>query len=235
MTAFAPADWLALFQAAPPIPAAAVADPIGAELVGYRVLLDQWQQALESGAAEPARAAVAALARHIDQQRARQVRRVCSPGPWFDPLIELPVPAVAVPSLLALPLPGWLAAGAGFWLALADYRQKLDAFCLPYRDLGTRTLGRLEQVHPLTTITSAAGLFAHWQRCQDQVESEIVCAPSWGAALAGVATAAAALRVAHRQCLEAALGVQLDGAGQRALSEEIAAVRRQLRKLAQDA
>jgi hypothetical protein len=235
VTAFAPADWFALFQAAHPMSAAADTDPSGAELEGYRVLLDQWQQALEAGAAEPARAALAALARHIDQQRARHVRRVCSPGPWFDPLIELPLPAVAVPALPALPLPGWLAAGARFWLALADYRQKLDAFCLPYQGLGTRTLGQLEQVQPVTAITSAAGLFAHWQRCQDRVESEIIRAPSWGAALAGVTAAAAALRVAHRQCLEAALGVQLDGAGQRALSDEIAAVRRQLRKLAQDA
>lgn len=229
MTAFAPPDWLAVFQAAPP--AVAAADAFGAELESYRVLLDQWQQALGLGTPEPARAALAALARHIDQQRARHVRRVCSPGPWFDPLIELPVPAVAVPALPALPLPGWLAAGARFWLALADYRQKLDAFCLPYQRLGTRTLGRLEQAHPVTAITSAAGLFAHWQRCQDQVESEIVRAPSWGGALAGVTAAAAALRVTHRQCLEEALGVQLDAAGQRALSDEIAAVRRQLRKL----
>jgi len=215
------------------MPAAADTDPFGAELEGYRVLLDQWQRALEVGAAEPARVALAALARHIDQQRARQVRRVCSPGPWFEPLVELPVPVFAAPALPALPLPGWLAAGTGFWLALAGYRQTLDAFCLPYQGLGTCTLNRLEQVRPVTAITSAAGLFAHWQRCQDQVESEIIRAPSWGSALAGVAAAAAALRVAHRRCLEAVLGVQLDGAGQRALSEELAAVRRQLRKLTQ--
>ncbi|HEX2797444.1 MAG TPA: hypothetical protein VHN38_10185, partial [Immundisolibacter sp.] len=194
-----------------------------------------WQQALEAGAAEPARVALAALARHIDRQRPRQLRRVCSPGSWFEPLVELPLPAVAAPVLPALQLPGWLAAGAGFWLALAGYRQKLDAFCLPYQGLGTRTLRRLEQARPVTAITSAAGLFAHWQRCQDQVESEIVRAPSWGTSLASVAAAAAALRVAHRQCLEAALGVQLDGAGQRALSEELAAIRRQLRKLTQGA
>lgn len=231
MTAFAPPDWLALFQAEPP--AVAAADAFGAELESYRVLLEQWQRALEVGGGEPARAALAGLARHIDQQRARQVRRVCSPGPWFDPLVELPVSVSAVPALPALPLPGWLAAGARFWLVLADYRQKLDAFCLPYQGLGTRTLGRLEQIPPVTAITSATGLFAHWQRCQDQVESEIVRAPSWGTALAGVAAAAAALRVAHRQCLEAALGVQLDGADQRALSEELATIRRQLRKLTQ--
>ncbi|ANX03051.1 hypothetical protein PG2T_01830 [Immundisolibacter cernigliae] len=234
MTAFAPADWLALFQAAPSMPAADT-EPFGSQLEDYRLLLDRWQQALEAGAAEPARVALAALARHIDRQRPRQLRRVCSPGPWFEPLVELPVPAVAAPALPALPLPGWLAAGAGFWLALVSYRQKLDAFCLPYQGLGTRTLTRLEQARPATAITSAAGLFAHWQLCQDQVESEIVRAPSWVASSAGVAAAAAALRVAHRQCLEAALGVQLDGAGQRALSEELAAIRRQLRKLTQGA
>lgn len=217
------------------MPAAADTDPFGGELEGFRVLLDQWQQALEAGVAEPARVALAALARHIDQQRLRQLRRVCSPGPWFEPLLELPLPAVAAPVLPALQLPGWLAAGAGFWLALAGYRQTLDAFCLPYQGLGTRTLRRLEQVRPVTAITSAAGLFAHWQLCQDQVESEIVRAPSWGTSLAGVAAAAAALRVAHRQCLEAALGVQLDGAGQRALSAELAEIRRQLRKLTQGA
>lgn len=215
--------------------AAADTDPFGGELEGFRVLLDQWQHALEAGVAEPARVALAALARHIDRQRPRQLRRVCSPGPWFEPLLELPVPTVAAPALPALPLPGWLAAGAGFWLALADYRQKLDAFCLPYQGLGTRTLRRLEQVRPVTAITSAAGLFAHWRCCQDEVESEIIRAPSWGAALASVTAAAVALRVAHRQCLEAVLGVQLDGAGQRALSEELAVIRRQLRKLAQGA
>lgn len=217
------------------MPAAADTDPFGSELEGYRVLLDQWQQALEAGAAEPARVALAALARHIDRQRPRQLRRVCSPGPWFEPLVELPVPVFTAPTLPALPLPGWLAAGAGFWLALAGYRQKLDAFCLPYQGLGTRTLRRLEQARPVTAITSAAGLFAHWQLCQDQVESEIIRAPSWGTSLASVAAAAAALRVAHRQCLEAALGVQLDGTGQRALSEELAAIRRQLRTLTQGA
>ncbi len=217
------------------MPAAADTEPFGGELEGFRVLLDQWQQALDAGVAEPARVSLAALARHIDRQRPRQLRRVCSPGPWFDPLVELPVPAVAAPALPALPLPGWLAAGAGFWLALAGYRQTLDAFCLPYQGLGSRTLNRLEQVPMVTAITSAAGLFAHWQLCQDQVESEIVRAPSWGTSLASVAAAAAALRVAHRQCLEAALGVQFDGAGQRALSEELAAMRRQLRKLAQGA
>ena len=128
----------------------------------------------------------------------------------------------------------WLGGcGAAFWRALAGYRQTLDAFCLLYQGLGTRTLNRLEQVRPTPAITSAAGLFAHWQLCQDQVESEIVRAPSWSASLAGVAAAAAALRVAHRQCLEAALGVQLDGAGQRALSDELAAIRRQLRHLTQ--
>lgn len=212
---------------------AADADSFGGELEAYRVLLDHWQQALEAGVAEPARVALAALARHIDRQRARQLRHICSPGRWFEPLVELPLPAVAMPALPALALPGWAAAGAAFWRALAGYRQTLDAFCLLYQGLGTRTLNRLEQVRPVPAITSAAGLFAHWQLCQDQVESEIVRAPSWSASLAGVAAAAAALRVAHRQCLEAALGVQLDGAGQRALSDELAAIRRQLRHLTQ--
>lgn len=231
MTAFAPADWLALLRAAPSTPPVAPrAGLLAEELDGYRVLLDNWQHAVRDGLAEPARLALAALARHVDERRPRQLRQLCSPGPWFEPLADLPLPmftALPAPAIL----PGWLAAGFDFWQSLFDYRQRVDAFCAPYQNLGARTLVRLQQTPDALVIGSAAGLYAHWQRCQDQIESDIVRSNSWCASLARVAGAAASLRAAHRQCLELLLGVNLDGVAQRALSDEIADIRRQLRAL----
>lgn len=230
MTAFATADWLALLQAAPATPADAQEALLAGELEGYRVLLDHWQQGLRDGVAEPARVALAALARHIDERRPRQLRQLCSPGPWFQPLVELPMPTFAVPAVPTV-LPGWLTAGLGFWQSLLDYRQRVDAFCAPYQRLGALTLTRLEQTPDTLVIDSAAGLFARWQHYQDQVESEIVRTQSWSESLGQVTGAAATLRATHRQCLELLLGVNLDGAAQRALSQEVADIRRQLRAL----
>lgn len=230
MTASAPTDWLALLQAAPATPAVAQETLLAGELEGYRVLLDHWQQGLRDGVAEPARAALAALARHIDEQRPRQLRQMCSPGQWVQPLIDSPMLTFAVPAVPAI-LPGWLAAGLGFWQALSDYRQRVDTFCAPYQRLGARTLARLEQTPDASAVDSAAGLYAQWQRCQDQIESEIVRTQSWPESLGQVNRTAAALRVAHRQCLELLLGVNLDSAAQRAISDELAVIRRQLRDL----
>lgn len=230
VTAFAPADWLALLQAAPATPTVANKALLAGELEGYGVLLDAWQRGVQDGAADPARFALTTLARHVDDQRPRQMRRLCSPGPWFEPLVDLPLPATG--TLPAPPiLPGWMAAAVGFWQALLEYRQQVEAFCMPYQNLGARTLVRLEQTSDAPAIDSAAGLYACWQRCHDQIESDLVRTHSWSASLARVTGAAASLCAAHRQCLELLLGVNLDGAAQRALSHEVADIRRQLRAL----
>ncbi len=230
VTAFAPADWLALLQAAPATPAAANQALLAGELEGYRILLEAWQRGVQDDIADPAHVALTTLARHVDERRPRQLRRLCMPGPWFEPLVDLPVPAVG--TLPALPgLPAWMAVGFGFWQAVLEYRQRVDAFCAPYQNLGTRTLARVEQTSDVPRLDSAAELYAHWQQSQDQIESEIVRAGAWSRSLGEVAAAAAALRAAHRQYLELLLGVNLDGSGQRALSDEVADIRRQLRAL----
>nr|ART40483.1 K44 [uncultured bacterium] len=230
MTASAPADWLALLQAAPAMPAAANQTLLAGELEGYSVLLDAWRRGVQDNIADPARGALTTLARHVDERRPRQLRHLCMPGPWFEPLVDLPVPAFG--TLPALPgLPAWMAVGIGFWHALLEYRQRVEAFCAPYQNLGTRTLARLEQTPDAPMLDSAAELYAHWQQCQDQIESELVRTQSWSLSLGHVTAAAAALRAAHRQCVELLLGVNLDGSGQRALSDEVADIRRQLRAL----
>lgn len=230
VTAFAPADWLALLQAVPARPAVANQALLAGELEGYILLLDAWQRGVQDDVADPARVALTTLARHVDERRPRQLRRLCMPGPWFEPLVDLPVPAVG--TLPALPgLPAWMAVGFGFWQAVLEYRQRVDAFCAPYQNLGTRTLARLQQTPDTLRLDSAAELYAHWQQSQDQIESEIVRAGAWSRSLGEVIAAAAALRAAHRQYLELLLGVSLDGSGQRALSDEVADIRRQLRAL----
>ncbi|WP_448510462.1 hypothetical protein [Immundisolibacter sp.] len=230
VTAFAPADWLALLQAATATPTVAKEALLAGELESYRVLLDAWQSGLQDDIADPARFALTTLARHVDERRPRQLRRLCMPGPWFEPLVDLPAPAFGTLPALA-GLPAWMAVGFGFWQAVLEYRQRVDAFCAPYQNLGTRTLARLEPTPDAPVLDSAAGLYAHWQHCQDQIESEIVRAPSWSLSLSQLVATAAALRAAHRRCLEVLLGVDLEGAGQRALSDEVADIRRQLRAL----
>jgi hypothetical protein len=89
----------------------------------------------------------------------------------------------------------------------------------------------MQQTPDTPRLDSAAEVYAHWQQSQDQLESEIVRAGAWSRSLGEVAAAAAALRAAHRQYLELLLGVNLDGSGQRALSDEVADIRRQLRAL----
>nr|ART37728.1 E200 [uncultured bacterium] len=230
VTAFAPADWLALLQAAPATRSVGNEPLLAGELEGYGVLLDAWQRGVQDDIADPARVALTTLARHVDERRPRQLRHLCMPGPWFEPLVDLPLPAFG--TLPALPgLPAWMAVGFGFWHALLEYRQRVEAFCAPYQNLGTRTLARLEQTPDAPLLDSAAGLYAHWQQSQDQIESEIVRTPSWSLSLGQMTSAAAALRAAHRQYLELLLGVNLDGSGQRALSDEVADIRRQLRAL----
>ena len=230
VTAFAPADWLALLQAAPATPAVANQALLVGELEGYRILLEAWQRGVQDDIADPAHVALSTLARHVDERRPRQLRRLCMPGPWFEPLLDLPVPAFG--TLPALPgLPAWMAVGFGFWQAVLAYRQRVDAFCAPYQNLGTRTLARVQQTPDTPRLDSAAEVYAHWQQSQDQLESEIVRASAWSRSLGQVAAAAAALRAAHRQYLELLLGVNLDGSGQRALSDEVADIRRQLRAL----
>ncbi len=230
MTVFAPADWLALLQAAPATPTVAKEALLAGELEGYRILLDAWQRGVQDDIADPARVALTTLARHVDERRPRQLRQLCTPGPWSDSLADLALPAFG--ALPALPdLPAWMAVGVGFWHVLLEYRQRVEAFCAPYQNLGTRTLARLEQTPDALMFDSAAGLYAHWQHCQDQIESDIVRAPSWSLSLSQLVATAAALRAAHRRCLEVLLGVDLDGAGQRALSDEVADIRRQLRAL----
>lgn len=230
VTAFAPADWLALLQATPATPTVANQALLAGELEGYRVLLDAWQRGVQDDIVDPAHVALTTLARHVDERRPRQLRRLCMPGPWFEPLVDLPVPAFG--TLPALPgLPAWMAVGFGFWQAVLEYRQRVDAFCAPYQNLGTRTLARLQQTPDTPRLDSAAEVYAHWQQSQDQIESEIVRAGAWSRSLGEVAAAAAALRAAHWQYLELLLGVSLDGSGQRALSDEVADIRRQLRAL----
>ena len=230
MTASAPADWFALLQAAPATPTVVNQALLADELEGYGVLLDAWQRGVQDEMADPAHVALTTLARHVDERRPRQLRRLCMPGPWFEPLLDLPLPAVG--TLPALPnLPAWMAVGFGFWHAVLEYRQRVDAFCAPYQNLGTRTLVGLQQTPDAPRLHSAAEVYAHWQNTQDRIESEIVRTRSWSLSVGQVVAAAAALQAAHRQCLELVLGISLDSRGQRALSDEVADIRRQLRAL----
>jgi hypothetical protein len=198
-------------------------DSLAEELAGYQVLLDAWLQALRDGA--PPQRALEMLARHVDEARPRQLRRLLSPGEWFEPWLTLPL--TDAPPLPGVPfLPVWMAGGIALWRALAVARRHLDVFVSPYRRLGTRTLARVAALPE--SADSAPAVYAAWRRCQQAEEADIVQSPAWPVALARVASANAALRQSHQELLSTWLGV--DSADRyRAFSSELASLRRRLR------
>lgn len=234
MTDFAPADWLSLLQgAAAPSPAIADGGVLARHLGSYRCLLESWLQALESGAADPPGQALAVLSRHVQSECLRQLRTALSPGPGWDVLTSLPLPPTDL-SIDAVLLSGWAAAGFKLWQAVLAYRRHVDEFCALYDGLGVQTLSRLQAELAGSTdpeIDTVAGLHAHWQSSQDACEASIVRSGSYAWRLAQVTGAAAAVRDAHRQWLAQWVGVETDAVALRALGEEVAAIRRQLREL----
>jgi hypothetical protein len=199
-------------------------DPLAEELASYQALLDAWLHALEDGA--PAQRALETLARYVDEARPRQLRRLLSPGDWFEPWLALPLPEASLLASVPL-LPAWMEGGIALWRALAVARQYLDDFVLPYRQLGSRTLARIIQLSD--TADSAPAVYAAWRRCQQAEEAEIVRSPAWPIALARVASANAELRQSHQELLSAWLGVDDNTDRYRALSSELASLRRRLR------
>lgn len=203
---------------------AAPDDALAEELASYQVLLDAWIRALQEGA--PAQRALETLARHVDDTKPRQVRRLLSPGDWFEPWLALPVTEATLPSDAQF-LPVWMAGGIAWWRALAAVRHHLEVFVAPYRLLGTRTLARL--MAAAESADSAPAVYAAWRRYQHDEEAKIVRSPAWPVALERVASANAALQQAHQALLSAWLGVDDNTHRYRALSSELAELRRRLR------
>jgi hypothetical protein len=167
------------------------------------------------------------LARHVDEARPRQVRRLLSPGEFYEPWLALPLPEASLLSSVPL-LPAWMAGGIALWRALAVARQCLDDFVSPYLQLGTRTLAGVVQLSD--SPDGAPAVYAAWRRCQQAEEAEIVRSPAWSVALARVVSANAALRQSHQELLSAWLGVDDNTDRYQALSNELASLRRRLRQ-----
>ena len=206
----------------PTLPAAD--DSLAEELAGYQVLLDAWAQALEDGS--PPRCALEVLARHVDARRPRDLRRMLSPGEWFEPWLDLPLCEAAVMPGHGF-MPAWMGGGITFWRALVAARRHIDAFVCPYQQLGTRTLARLLELRE--PAESVPAVYAAWWRCQQALEADIVRSPAWSGALAAVADANAALRRSHQDLLSTWLGLADNTGLYRALSDELASLRRRLR------
>lgn len=223
------AEWLKLLHAPIPNPPGGAGDDLLArQLAGYRCLVDSWEEALQVGRPDAPGHALRALARHVQEQCLGQIRAWLSAGPTWDAVARLPLPPVAPAVFLAVP---GGAQGLTLWCALQGYQREVDRFCALYQSLGADTLARIEAVLEAPAaprIESVAALYALWQSCQDACEASIVRGDQYALRLAAVASAVAALRAAHHQwCV--VMGVAHDSGAQRALSEEIAAIRRQLR------
>ncbi|HCO43098.1 MAG TPA: hypothetical protein DCZ11_03430 [Gammaproteobacteria bacterium] len=233
MTFSSSADWLSAVAeatASPPPPRA----PLAAELDGYQRLLIAWDEALNAGSDDPAGQALAVLARHVDQQRLRQLRGLLCPGGLYEALVLMPMPGL---DMLPDPdaLGSWPAPGLAMWQAVVAYRRRLDHLLALYDGLGTRSLERLqaalaEGVAP--PVRSPRALYGLWQRCVDACEAEVLRVPDYSARLAAVARAATRLRAEQRRWAAQWLGIHSASEAQRALSDEIADIRRQLRLMA---
>lgn len=235
MTDFAPAEWLSLLHATTlQHTVSADSDPLARHLGSYRCLLESWGQALDAGRADPANTALDALAAYAQGECSRQLRALLSPGPAWDLLACLSLPSVALPVSAGL-LTGIAAQGLMLWRALLDYQKQVERFCALYEHLGAQTLARLETLLDRTTdppVDTVIALHGLWQHCQDACEAAIVRAETYAECLAALASAAAALQAAHRDWLAQCPGMATDPAVQRALSDELAAIRRQLRSMA---
>lgn len=209
--------------------------PLAAELDGYQRLLAAWEEALEADAADPPGQALAMLARQVDQQRLRQLRSLFCPGGLYEALALMPMPGL---ELLPEPdtLGPWTAPGLSLWQAMVAYRRQLDRLLALYDGLGTRALRRLQSTlgeGAARPVRSPAALYGLWQRSLDACEAAVVEAPDHPVRLAAVAAAGARLQAEQRQWATQWLGIDSGSDAQRALSDEIAAIRRQLRHLMQ--
>lgn len=224
-------EWLSLLQAfVPAPPPSAVDHPLARHLGTYRCLLESWEQALDADAPDPCAHSLAALAGYVQRECVRQVRGLLSPGPAWDAVVSLPLLPMN-PFLAGLAVPG-MSQAAALWRAVVAYQRDLDRFCALYESIGSATLARLEAIladprEP--AIESVAALHAQWQRCQDACEAAIIRDGAFAERLAAVVSAGGALRAAHSGWLALYPGVTTDPGAQQALSEEIAAIRRQLR------
>lgn len=204
---------------------------LAAELDDYQRLLIAWDEAQAANAADPPGQALTALARHVDQKRLRQLRGLFCPSGLYEALALVPLPGL---DLLPDPAP-WTVPGLGLWQAMVSYRRQLDQLLALYDGLGTRSLGLLKTTLRGQTVRSPAELYGLWQRCVDACEADVVRASDYPERLAAVAAAGARLRAEQRQWAAQWLGIDSGGKAQQALSDEIAAIRRQLRLLAQSA
>ena len=227
------AEWLNLLQAATPAPTrSANDDPLARQLGGYRCLVETWEQALQAGSPDPAGHALRALARYAQDECLEQIRVWLGAGPIWDVMVRLPLPPV-VPAVFVA-VPGG-AQGLALWRALLDYQAQVDRFCALYQSVGVDTLARLEAIietpaaPPIETVVA---LYTLWQSCQDACEASIVQGEQYAPRLAAVVSAVATLRAAHGQWWALLPGMAHDFGAQRALSDEIAAIRRQLRAMA---
>lgn len=233
MTDSIQAEWLrSLQEAVSASPAAGADDLLTRQLSGYRCLLDAWEEGLHAGLADPCTHALHALARHAQGDCLRQIHAWLSPGPGWDAVIRLPLPAID-PLADALAFPGATQTVA-LWRAVVNYQRQVDRFCALYEFVGAQSLARLEAWLEASTappIETVVALYALWQVCQDACEAAIVQDEQYAPRLADVTLAAAALRMAYRRWLGQFPGVPHDSGALRALSEEIAQVRRQLRAM----
>lgn len=234
MTDSVQAEWLSrLREGFPTSPAPGADDLLARQLSGYRCLLEAWEEALEVGLTDPSTHALRALARHAQDECLRQIHVWLSPGPGWDTVIRLPLPAIDPPADY-LAFPG-AAETLALWRAAVDYQRQVDRFCTLYESLGAQTLGRLEVWLDASTgppIDTVEALYGLWQRCQDATEAAIVRDGQYVPRLAAVTGAAAELRTTHRRWWLQFPGMAQDSGMQQALSEEIAHLRRQLRAMA---
>ena len=228
------AEWLHLLQAAAPVPPnCANDDPLARQLGGYRCLVECWEQALRDGLVDPSGHALRALARYAQTECLNRIRAWLGSGSIWDAVVRLPLPPLDLPAAL-LAMPGG-AQCLTLWRAVLEYQRQVDRFCALYESIGADTLVRLEAAletpagPPVDTVVA---LYALWQSCQDACEASIVRSEQYAPRLAGVANAVAALRAAHQNWWALWPGAARDIGAQRAFSEEVAAIRRQLRAMA---
>lgn len=232
VTDSAQAEWLQLLNSAiSTASAAADDDPLARALGGYRCLVEAWEHALQTGQSDAGHCALATLARHAQSECLNHIRAWLSAGPAWDAVVRLPLPAVDFLALLP-PMPGRTVVVA-LWGALVDYQREVDAFCGLYQSIGSSTLERLEAAVAASSgpsIDTVAALYALWQACQDSCEAEIVRRDDYADRLGAVTAAAAALRLAYRRWFEHV--VPNEASQPRAVSDEIAVLRRHLRAMA---
>lgn len=228
------AEWLHLREAAVSTASATTGydDPLAHQLSGYRCFVEAWEHALQAGHTDAARYALATLARHVQGECLHRIRTWLSAGPLWDALVQLPLPPLQF-AAMAPPMPGRTAVLALCGAAL-DYQREVDRFCNLYQSLGSSTLSRLDAAVAASagpSIDTVAALYVFWLACQDSCEAEIVRREDYADCLAAVSVAAAALRTAHRQWME--IFIPCEAGQQRAFSDEIATLRRQLRAMAE--